>query len=312
MGDRWGCGGDEGPRTAASRRGRGRAGAIALSVVVAAAACACQTASTAPAPATTTAGGTAGPHAHPPLASRSFVLVHGAWMGGWSWAEVADGLARRGAEVTIVELPAHGDDQTPLSAATLDAYVGVVKGAIAHATYPVVLVGHSLGGVVITQAVEPDPGRVERMVYLAGFVPRSGEAVASLAGRDAASQLGPVLKIDDRSGLARIPEAALGAVFCAGCNDDALAQLAANYRDEPAAPLATPVTITDGGWGSVPKYYVYTSRDQAISPALQQQMTAGVPWVETATLETDHAPMLSAPDEVIDVLTHFGARQASR
>src|SRR5262245_46877635 len=82
---------------------------------------------------------------------QSFVLVHGAWMGAWSWNDVVPELEAMGSSATAVELPAHGDSTEPVSAATLDAYVAAVSDAVDRASAPVVLVGHSMAGIVITE-----------------------------------------------------------------------------------------------------------------------------------------------------------------
>ena len=239
------------------------------------------------------------------LAGTSFVLVHGAWMGAWGWSTVAGGLRERGAAVTAVELPGHGDDQTPVSGATLDAYVATVETAIASARGKVVVVGHSLGGVVITQLAERTPAKIDKLVYLAAYVPKDKQTLQELGGTDAASHVGPVIKISPETGLAAIPKDQLQDVFCADCASAQLATLAARYRDEPLPAFVAPVQVTATNWGRVAKYYIYTTQDHAVSHELQQRMTAGIPWASTATLDTSHAPFLSRPDLVVTTLAGF-------
>jgi pimeloyl-ACP methyl ester carboxylesterase len=235
----------------------------------------------------------------------TYVLVHGAWMGAWAWDDVAASLRARGEGVVAVELPAHGADATPIAEATLDAYVAAVARAVDAAQAPVVLVGHSLGGMVITQVAEQRPSQIAKLVYVAAFVPRHGQSLQSLSATDAGSQLGRVLVVNPTAGTAAVPASQLGEVFGAVGSSAALAKLTSRYRDEPLAPLVTPVQVTRAGWGTVAKHYVYTRRDQAVSYALQQTMTADLAWAATATLDTGHVPFLSAAEELTAALAGF-------
>ena len=235
-------------------------------------------------------------------AKKSYVLVHGAWMGAWCWDDVAAGLRANGDTVATVELPAHGSDQTPVSGATLEAYVAKVTTAIDAAPQPVILVGHSMGGVVVTQVAETAGAKIGRLVYIGAYMPEDGQTLNDLASTDTASHLGPVLQIDQVDGVAHIPSEDLEDIFIADGTASEIASVMSNYRDEPLAPFLTPVHTTASGWGAVSKAYVYTEEDHAVSPALQQTMTAGVTLATTATLDTSHAPFLSRPDLVISTL----------
>ncbi len=247
-------------------------------------------------------GGRGGAGGQGGAARPTFVLVHGAWSGAWVWADVIAGLRAGGAEAVAVELPAHGADTTPIAGATLDAYEQKVSAAVAQAAPPVVLVAHSMAGVVATQAAERGPDRIAKLVYLAAYLPKDGETLQALAAQDADSHIGPVIGVDVDAGTASLPLEGLGDIFCADCPAPALAALEANYRDEPLAPFGAPVRVTEQNWGRVPRYYFYTANDHAVSPALQQAMTAGVPFVSTLTLDTGHTPSLSRPGLVVSAL----------
>lgn len=243
-----------------------------------------------------------------PLASKSFVLVHGAWQGAWAWNAEAAALRAKGATVTVVELPGHGDDTTPLPQNTLDAYVAKTAQAVDASPSNVVLVGHSIAGAVITGVAEARPSRIDKLVYLSAYVFKDGQTVFDLANTDAASHLGGTIKIDMDHGVASLPKEQLGDIFCADCSADALSALVAHYRDEPLAPFVTPVHVTPENWGRASKFYLFTKQDHAVSYDLQQRMTAGVSWTGTATLDTSHSPFLSATDALADALTAIASR----
>lgn len=241
------------------------------------------------------------------LDGKSIVLVHGAWMGAWAWDDVKAELETRGATVVAVELPGHGSDMTPLASISLRGYIDTVEAAIDAAPKPVMLVGHSLGGIVITQAADERAGDLDRLVYVTAFVPKDGDSLLSLSMQDPDSELGTALTIDMAQGIAAVEPDKINDVFCADCDTAAAAGLDAHYRDEPLAPFVQPAQITAGGWARVPKFYLYAGEDHAISPRNQQQMTAGITWRATASIPTSHSPLLSVPAAVTDHLADFAA-----
>ncbi len=231
---------------------------------------------------------------------KTYVLVHGAWMGAAGWDPIADRLRAEGAEVLVPELPAHGEDPAPPGDASLAGYVERVAAAIDRAGAPVVLVGHSMGGVVVSATAEERAGDLESLVYVAAYVPEDGQSLFDLAMTDGDSEVGGNL-VDNEDGTVGIRSEAFADLFCADCDQEGRAALIAGYRAEPVAPLATPVSLTST-FGSVPRVYVGTARDRVISPALQARMTAATRMDREVTLDTSHVPMLAAPDALVDAL----------
>lgn len=84
----------------------------------------------------------------------TYLLVHGAWHGGWCWRKVVPLLEAQGHKVLAPTLPGHGEDKTPAAAVTLRSYADTICRLAGAQTKPVILVGHSMGGIVITQAAE--------------------------------------------------------------------------------------------------------------------------------------------------------------
>jgi len=235
-----------------------------------------------------------------------FVLVHGATMGAWVWDQVGSFLALGGADVQVVDLPAHGDDMTPVDQVTMDAYVARVASVVDASPAPVHLVGHSLAGMVISQYAELEPEKLESLIYLAAFVPQDGETALQLLGQDTGSQIGAYI-IANEDGTLGLPQEQLGPLFCADCNETQLAPLLAGARNEPLVPMVTPVRLTPERFGSVPKRALFTANDVAISYGFQQQMASTVSMECTRTLQTSHTPQLSRPADVavnLGMLTH--------
>ncbi len=90
----------------------------------------------------------------------TYVLVHGAWHGSWCWEKVVPLLEQAGHQVEALDLPGHGQDKTPIREITLAAYTNRVCETLDAQAEPVILVGHSLGGMVITQAAEERPAKI--------------------------------------------------------------------------------------------------------------------------------------------------------
>jgi pimeloyl-ACP methyl ester carboxylesterase len=117
-------------------------------------------------------------------AGNVFVLVHGAFQDGSSWDAVVPLLEDAGNTVITVDLPGHGGDETPLSEITLASYRDKVIAAIEAQDQPVVLVGHSFGGFTVSNVVEAIPDCVETLVYVAAYLPRTGDSPVTLSGMD--------------------------------------------------------------------------------------------------------------------------------
>src|SRR5688572_25619526 len=117
-------------------------------------------------------------------AMSTYVMIHGAWHGGWCWDKVRRRLEDAGHRVVTPDLPGHGDDRTETAAVTLDAYAGRVCEALDAQAEPVILVGHSMGGVIITAAAERRPEKVRALVYLCAFLPGDGDTLMALANQD--------------------------------------------------------------------------------------------------------------------------------
>ena len=237
-----------------------------------------------------------------PAPAKTYVLVHGAWQAPYAWQFVKSQLEQKGQQVVLVELPGHGSDMTQPATLTLDAYRDKVVTAINSITGNVILVGHSMGGMVITATAEKIPDRIDKLVYIGAFLPANGQSLLALAATDSTSMLGPALVPSaDELTLGLKPDRIVP-VFI-GDGSDAVKKLVVdNYRPEPAIPFTNPVTITPANFGRVNKFYVYTAQDQAVGLGLQKRMVTAAGIKNTITLSSSHCPFLSIPDQVTNAL----------
>ena len=231
-----------------------------------------------------------------------FVLVHGAWHDAWCWEGIAGDLRDAGHEVDAIDLPGHGADTTPHDQVTLDAYAQRIAEALGDEGEPVVLVGHSMGGIAVTQAAELRPERIARLVYLTAFLPRNGESLQALAALPENPNDIVVPNCDIAPPVAIIPDWAATAAFYNRCSAQDTDAAIARLNPQPLPPLATPVATTAERAGSVERHYIACTDDNAIPIALQRRMISESPCATVAEIDTDHSPFLSARAELVSAL----------
>jgi pimeloyl-ACP methyl ester carboxylesterase len=241
-----------------------------------------------------------------------FVLVHGAFSGGWIWEPLAKRLTAAGHIVEAPDLPGSGDDNTPISSVTLDACAERVSGALQKSSEPSFLVGNSMGGLIATQAAVRCPGHVAALVYVAAFAPQDGQSLLDLTQlpEGAGDQVQANIIVEGDPPVGTMPVAASRDALYGSCSDDVAAWAIARQRPQAVAPFATPVSIPSGALAGIPRYWVLCLRDRAIPPVLQRRMSREIGCAEVIELDTDHTPHLSMPAQVADALDHFATHFA--
>ncbi len=279
-----------------------------------------------------------------PPARPAFVLVHGGWHGAWSYERVIHTLASLGHLAVARDLPAHGlnarfpasygarplpaafmTDASPVAGVTLDDYVAstlaVIDDVRAAGYDKVVLVGHSMGGIVLNRIGELAPGKIAKLVYLAANMPRNGVPIGVYFGEPEGlvAQVNPVLIGDAfATGAFRLDPRSSDATYRANLktgfyNDTSDVDFAAAASllcpDMPTAPMVTPITLTPGNWGALPRHYIKCLRDNAVPQVLAQRFIneadAFTPGNLTRvhTLDTSHSPFISQPDVLAKLLS---------
>lgn len=235
-------------------------------------------------------------------ATQTFVLVHGAWQAPYVWDSVQADLVKNGNKVIVVELPGHGSDTTAPHRLSLDTYSNEVINAIVQADSNVILVGHSMGGMVITDVAEKIPNKIKKLVYIGAFLPATGQALTDLAFSDPGSRLGPLLVPSADQLTLDVKRDSLTYLFVNDGSQATKDLVLANYRAEPAIPFTNKVTLTNEAFGSVDKIYIKTLKDIVISPTLQDRMIAAAGIKTIYTVNTSHSPFLAEPHTVSDLL----------
>lgn len=241
-----------------------------------------------------------------------FVLVHGAFTGGWIWEPVVKRLTAAGHTVDAPDLPGSGDDHTPVAGVTLDSCAARVCDALQRNSEPAILVGNSMGGLIATQAAARCPGRVAALVYATAFAPHDGQSLLDLTQlpEGAGDQVQANIVVEGNPPVATMPAAASRDALYGSCAEEVAAWAIAKQRPQAVAPFASPVSIPPGALAGIPRYYVLCLRDRAIPPALQRRMSQEAGCVDVVELDTDHTPHLSMPAPLADALNRFAAHRA--
>ena len=213
------------------------------------------------------------------------VAVHGAWADGSSWRDVILRLEREGLRVIAAPIPltSFADDTAAL------------KRAIARSQGPVVLAGHAYAGAVIA-AVNDE--RVKALVYIAGLAPDEGETVAQVFYRDEKHSQSPQLA-PDADGFIWMPDEGFRNAFSQHATEEQIELSAAVQRPISLKCIQEPVPTP--AWRSRSSWFLIAEEDRMINPKTQQFMAKRM-GATTRSLAVDHAPLLSAPQKVVDII----------
>ncbi|CAH2406219.1 alpha/beta hydrolase [Mesorhizobium escarrei] len=226
------------------------------------------------------------PVAAQPAGAKNVVLVHGGFVDGSGWQGVYNILKKDGYNVTIVQNPT----------TSLADDVAVTKLAIAQQDGPVVLVGHSYGGVVVSDAGMDE--KVKAVVYIAAFAPDKGESVSSLiANPPAGAPVPPILPPVD--GFLFLDKTKFAESFAADVDETTASFMADSQVPWGVEALAG--AVTEPAWKSKPSYYLVASDDRMIPPPAQRMMAERAGSIVTETAGS-HAVYVSKPEAVAAVI----------
>ena len=230
----------------------------------------------------------------------TFVLIHGAWHGGWCFDRLVPLLEAAGHTAVAPDLPGMGGDAETLAAITLDGWGGFVADLCRRAAGPVILCGHSRGGLVISAAAEQAPDAISALVYICAMLLPDGMSRASYKAIAAPNpQFDALIRPLPHGHGTEVDQAAAPAIFAP--RDDAHAA-ARRLVSEPTSVRNATLSLSEAAYGSVPRHYIECLQDLAIPLADQRTMQALLPCTSVAALEADHSPFFSTPVELADAL----------
>jgi pimeloyl-ACP methyl ester carboxylesterase len=246
-------------------------------------------------------------------AATTFILVHGAWQGSWAWDTIVPRLQAAGHTAIAVDLPGSGRDDTPPDDVDVHLYARHIAAIIDRVAGPLVLVGHSMGGTAVAQACELRSERIALAIYLAAFLLPDGMSVMTFYQRYLEPWMrGAQSRVTYSADglLSSIDPASAIEVFYHQA-DRKLAEAAARrLTPQPEGGRRSQLSLSPERFGQVPRVYIEATQDRSVHLPLQRRMQALTPCLAVYSLDTDHAPQLSAPDALAALVLEAVAMHA--
>ncbi|MCS6766025.1 MAG: alpha/beta hydrolase [Candidatus Protistobacter heckmanni] len=241
---------------------------------------------------------------------KQMVLIHGAWQGSGSFQAWLPELTRLGWRAAAVDLPGNGwgrrsgvhDEEV-----SLQSYTDHVLQVLDDIDEPVVLVGHSGGGITASQVAQAAPERVSCVVYLAGMMLPSGRSfgdIINLCREDSPDArldgIAPYLDYSADCATTTVrPEGALK-IFVQDCEPEAARRAAGLLRPQRETGRIMRPTLSAQRYGSVPRIYVECTEDRSVLPVLQRKMQTLSPGARRIVMECGHVPQLAQPRQLAE------------
>ncbi len=232
---------------------------------------------------------------------KNYVLIHGAWHGSWCFEKFAPLLAEKtNSNVYISDLPGHYNNQADFKNVTLDSYVDSVANFIeSNIDGKTILVGHSMGGVVISQVAERLSSKISHLVYISGFIPDKNGSLVEERQKAKFPSVSLKAKIDDANYSMSLDHDSCIEFFYNNCRLEDIEFALKHLQKQPLLPFVSNVSLGEG-FDNTPKTYIECLQDKAIHIEDQRRMNRVCDNV--FSINTDHSPFFSAPEELMEIL----------
>jgi pimeloyl-ACP methyl ester carboxylesterase len=231
-----------------------------------------------------------------------FVILHGSWQASEGWQTVGNLLQGAGFRAHLLDLPGHGSHAgMNFQKINLQTYVNYVCEQVQdlQKNAPLVLVGHSMAGMVISQVAQNLP--VEHLIYISAFLPVDGECLLDIARRSHIIGISKNMIMNPKQKTVALDKNGLDKLFYHDCTPTVRDLALSRLQEEPLLPFYGCVRLTEEKFGQVPKSYIECLKDFSISIELQRFMHQR--WkCEIHSLDAGHSPHYSVPEQLAQTL----------
>ncbi len=231
----------------------------------------------------------------------TLLLIHGGWLSCGARDRLIPELELRGVRSRAMDLPGHGRNRRRMWSVSLADYADAVIAEATSIEGPVIAVGHSGGGLAISQAAGRAPQEFLALVYLAAFLPRNGERLIRLALKDKQSKLSPAIRPNFLKGSVRLDESCLDEAVFHDCSLTDTVRVKTLMQENPLRPVLARIRLDDR-FEKVPKHYIQTMADRALTPQHQDWMASRYTIKSMHQLNTGHMAAYAAPGKLADAL----------
>lgn len=236
------------------------------------------------------------------METKTFILIHGSWHSAWNWHKVTPLLEKQGHKVYAIDLPGMGRDKTPIQGVTFNKIVHEVCKLIDSIEGKVILIGHSKNGIVISQAAEYRPQKIEKLIYLAAYLIPDGKTQKEYSSQDTEGWLRQYVTIHEETKSHTLQPEIFKEGLYHDCPDDITEMAKVTLSHEPIESGIARLNLTEENYGSVPRYYIECTEDRAVTPFIQRKMYAETPCKKVYSMATSHSPFFSKPKELMNII----------
>ena len=238
---------------------------------------------------------------------KTFILIHGSWHSAWNWHKVVPLLEKEGHKAFAIDLPGMGRDKTYISKVKMKTTVEKICELIDSIEGKVILVGHSKNGIMISQAAEYRPHKIEKLIYLAAYLVPNGKTQREYSLLDTGGMLKPYVTPYPELNAHTLQPAIYKEGLYHDCDDDITELAKVLLSHEPVESGITPLQLTEENFGSVSRYYIECTEDRAVTPFIQQKMYEETPCKKIYRLATSHSPFFSQPEALTEIFCEIAA-----
>jgi pimeloyl-ACP methyl ester carboxylesterase len=238
---------------------------------------------------------------------KTFILIHGSWHSAWNWHKVIPVLEQRGHKAIAIDLPGMGRDKTPINEVKMQTTVQKICELIDSIEGTVILLGHSKNGVMISQAAEYRPQKIEKLIYLAAYLVPNAKTQREYSVQDIEGVLKPFVTLHQELNATTLQPEIYKAGLYHDCDDSIFELAKLLLSHEPIESGITPLQLTDKNYGSIPRFYIECTQDKAVTPFIQQKMYTEMPCAKVYSMTASHSPFFSKPDELVNILCEIAS-----